>query len=664
MTPSTPPLENVDQSAPGSDRDTVADGHIAGAVVEIAAQLVQAPASAEVTMLEWAFERIAAVSGASIVAARELREDGLLHFVAGWSRIDRLLDGEQPRLRLRHSHIPRELVSTRQLMDMPVVPMSLGDVDNWQNLIGVETPQSVFIPMIASEEPKGFLCLVADDGVTWNDNILSALTTVTALVTQFRSRVVAERSMQREIAFNKMQLKIGDQFLTVARGEADDVLIESLNDVGRLLDVISISVWERKLTQQAHRTFRWINDGLEAKLPQHRAVDIDALPEALRISAPDRTARLTLESDAMLADFDDLHVEREHLVVQMTAQLGRGGALVVGYSPERRWEPWEVAGLESFANRILILRDKLALEEQLTASFHAAPVGISVRNAEGRLIGCNDAFVSFLGYESEVELLGTRPEDVMTDSATSDRVTALWRKDDDARIELPFTRKDGSIVWARLSARVLELGPDLMTLTHIEDITAERFERIRLEERASTDELTGMANRHRMHATLTRLLSMTCPAADPRSATAAVLLLDLDGFKQVNDLYGHAIGDRVLQHVSHRLVAASRETDTVVRLGGDEFLVILPGPINVAAAKDAAARIRNAVAEPLTVADRNIHMTVSIGVATSADNQSVDSLLAAADIDMYAEKRAAAGRREEELRIDGHLLPSAGDFRT
>ena len=628
-------LEAVEESGDGPEPN------IAASVVDIAAELVQAPASAEITMLEWAFARIGAAADASVVAARELRDDGLLHFVAGWSQIDQLLAGEQPPLRLRHGRVPRQLVSATRLQDMPVIPVSTGDADDWQDLMGYESQQTVFIPMIASAEPKGFLCMVANDGVIWDDRILSALSTVTALVTQFRARVLAERSMQREIAFNEIQLKTGDRFLGVTGDEANDALLATLNDVGRLLDVTAIAVWERKAEQRAHRTLRWLNDGIVGDPSPPDPVDIDALPKALRPSGLIRTSRLTKDSHEMMADFDDLGVDRESLVVQMTTQRDRGGALVVAYSPGRQWARWEIAGLESFANRILILRDELAMEEQLMASFHAAPVGITIRNDQGRLVDCNEAFVSFLGYTSEVELLGSLPEDVMDNGGTAGHGAGaeIWRDQKADRIELPFTRKDGSIAWGRLSVRLLELGRELMTLTHVEDITAERLERIHLQERASTDELTGVANRHQMRVTLKQLLAMESSHADPHSASAAILLLDLDGFKQINDLHGHAVGDRVLQHVSRRLVNQSRDADTVVRLGGDEFVVILPGPVDLDAAQDAAMRIRNAVSQPLTVDRLEIRLTVSVGVATSTENRSVDSLLAAADKTMYAAKR-------------------------
>lgn len=615
---------------------------IAAQIVEIAAQLVQAPASAEIMMLEWAFARIGIIAGASVVAARELRADGLLHFVAGWSRVDGLLDGEQPALRPRHLELPCKPISATKLADMPVVP-ARAEAHQWEQLVGQESPQSVFCPMIASERSQGFLCLVADVGIQWDQNVMDALSTVAALMTQFRARVKAERALQQQIAFNELQLTIGDRLLNVVSGEEDAALTNALAEIGNLLDVISIGVWEEVSNRQAQLTLRWLSDGIEGTKNPQFAVAIDSLPENVRFGHDGRVKHLGQVDEHLVSRYDDLDIERELLAVRM-ATIGGRGALVIGYAPGRAWEPWELTGLEAFANRIPVLRDRLAIEEQLVASFHAAPVGITIRNEDGRLVDCNDAFVNFLGYDSEMELLSTRPEDILAEDWASTEAQALRAEvfDDTRRTELPFLRKDGSTVWGRLSVRLLQLGLNPMSLAHIEDVTTERLERIQLEQRASTDELTGVANRRQMKETLSELLP-TGHSEEGGCGAVAILLLDLDGFKEVNDAYGHAVGDTVLRLISQRIVGVSRDTDTVVRLGGDEFVVILPGPIKDEQATRAATRIRDAVAEPMSIDGVDIRLTVSIGHAThTGGNQSVEHLLAEADHDMYAAKRAAA----------------------
>lgn len=152
--------------------------------------------------------------------------------------------------------------------------------------------------------------------------------------------------------------------------------------------------------------------------------------------------------------------------------------------------------------------------------------------------------------------------------------------------------------------------------------------------RASYDELTGLANRSQVRRVL-----------DRAGAPVAVLLLDLDDFKDVNGGLGHAVGDEVLQQVARRVSAVVRSGDTVARLGGDEFVVLLPGVGGAAAAKAVAEKIVAAVGEPLLVAGGSLCMGAAVGIAVAdgSDVQDSGTLLKRADLAMYRAKQTGCG---------------------
>jgi diguanylate cyclase (GGDEF)-like protein len=159
-----------------------------------------------------------------------------------------------------------------------------------------------------------------------------------------------------------------------------------------------------------------------------------------------------------------------------------------------------------------------------------------------------------------------------------------------------------------------------------------------LRHQAFHDALTGLANRALLHENLARAL-----ARARRGTPLAVMLIDLDGFKKVNDTYGHATGDLLLVNVAQRLRDAVRGADTAARLGGDEFAVILDGMDCTGDAVGVADRILASVQAPLTSADADISPRASIGVATWDGHTSIDALLHDADTAMYAAKNAGKG---------------------
>jgi diguanylate cyclase len=155
------------------------------------------------------------------------------------------------------------------------------------------------------------------------------------------------------------------------------------------------------------------------------------------------------------------------------------------------------------------------------------------------------------------------------------------------------------------------------------------------------DPLTGLANRSMLMSRLSTLL------AGERSADErfAVLFIDLDNFKSVNDLHGHLAGDRVLCEAARRLERTTREVDQVFRYGGDEFVVVVEQVENWEEFEPVIARIHAALADPIAIPGGTIELSASVGVAEAmADFRTPDDLIAAADRSMYAAKRRTASK--------------------
>jgi diguanylate cyclase (GGDEF)-like protein len=161
-----------------------------------------------------------------------------------------------------------------------------------------------------------------------------------------------------------------------------------------------------------------------------------------------------------------------------------------------------------------------------------------------------------------------------------------------------------------------------------------------LERNAFRDPLTGLPNRTMLQDRIEHALA----EAQRHHLTIAVLLLDLDGFKEVNDRNGHEVGDQVLVSLAQRLRRAVRAGDAVARMGGDEFVILLDDLPSRATVVELAERILRAVDEPMVIGARELRVTASIGVATSTGEGTVLDLLRQADTLQYAAKRSGKAR--------------------
>ncbi len=277
--------------------------------------------------------------------------------------------------------------------------------------------------------------------------------------------------------------------------------------------------------------------------------------------------------------------------------------------------------------------------------FQDAAVGIVMVEEDGRIIEANRAYGEIVGI-TEASLVGrsvsgfTHPDDIEdTVAAIRMMVAGLVNQ---THLEKRYVREDGELVWVSVSSSCLRGGPGepKRIISLIQDITDHVVLREQLAHRALFDPLTGVPNRSLFNERLSRSLSR----AERDGKYVAVLFLDVDRFKQVNDRLGHVAGDHVLHGVAHRIRVALRPEDLVARLGGDEFavLAIVNGEAEVLAI---AERIHRAMEEPIDAGGESIVVTVSVGVVLSEGSRDGgNQLLRKADLAMYRAKSEGFGR--------------------
>ncbi|WP_373183979.1 diguanylate cyclase domain-containing protein [Halomonas campaniensis] len=261
---------------------------------------------------------------------------------------------------------------------------------------------------------------------------------------------------------------------------------------------------------------------------------------------------------------------------------------------------------------------------------------------DNQIVFVSDACEALLGYRAD-ELTGTtitnymHPDDLAASLAS---ITRVMNGQPHVDFRNRYLRKDGGIVHILWSARWYE--EEGVRIGVARDVTALRQAEDELRYLAHHDALTGLTNRSLFYDRLDSALH----AAHRHRSGLALLFLDLDDFKLINDAHGHAVGDRVICTVARRLEGCVRETDTVARMGGDEFTVLLTDIHSTDAVSRKVEQILAVLSEPLGGELHGIAPSCSIGVACyPADGEDADTLLSHADGDMYRIKRHRSAAR-------------------
>ena len=310
---------------------------------------------------------------------------------------------------------------------------------------------------------------------------------------------------------------------------------------------------------------------------------------------------------------------------------------------------------ERVQSRTIELRNK---EERFRSLVqHSADV-VTIIDHHGCIRYQSPSSLTVFGYDHEA-LVGTDFGALLGPEHRRRLAGVFWRTGrrtgEPEVVEYKLRRPDGT--WRRCETTVTNLFdvPSVAGLVlNTTDVTERKSLEDQLVHQAFHDPLTSLANRARFHDRLQQALVRA--RRHPRPV--AVLFCDLDGFKAINDSYGHSTGDCILAEVATRFAGCVREVDTVARLGGDEFAILIEDAGCETEAYAVATRIRGALQAPVVLHDRELFVSASIGISVSTGNgDTPDSLLSDADLAMYRAKSRGAGRFE---RFNTSMRPTAG----
>ena len=313
--------------------------------------------------------------------------------------------------------------------------------------------------------------------------------------------------------------------------------------------------------------------------------------------------------------------------------------------------------------------NELALEERYRRIFERNLTGLYIAEQDGRIVDCNDACASIFGFSSRQELLDHHERAEMITRHFHD--VAAGESNSNFGAEHHIHRFDGKPGWVLSMVRPVPNNGDGTTILEgaVVDITHRKLADERIEFLAYYDSLTSLPNRTLLQDRLSKALA----SARRHREKLAVLFLDVDGFKTINDSLGHSFGDLLLQQLATRIQSCAREQDTVCRLGGDEFLVVLGSVEEDLDAAVAAERIARAVNTPFDIQGQTLSVTCSIGISMFPDHgEDAETLIKSADAAMYSSKDGGrntfrffteklTAEALERLQLDGSLRAAVDD---
>ncbi len=453
--------------------------------------------------------------------------------------------------------------------------------------------------------------------------------------------LIASRLALQEVELPAVRFGVRSLVLVVL-GYTAGVLAERLRESNALLGAVVEAATDGIFVKDAQGRYLLINRAAAALLGKEPADFLGRID--VELMGREAAAR-SVASDAEAMRSDVPHSSDEALRVD-----GRERVFWVSKSPLRSRQG-QVVGV------VVVARDATERTRQATAlvaahqrfrrALEESPIGVGVMDLSGRLIEVNAALAELLGREADEvvgqnELAFTHPADV----PMCERSFAMLRDGatESLHMEKRFIDAAGHAVWVHLSMALIrdERGAPAQLLTQVLDVTERQRNQDLLAHQALHDSLTGLPNRSLLLERIEHALQRR--QRDDRNLVA-LIFIDLDRFKPINDTLGHSVGDAVLVEVARRLQGLVRAGDTVARLGGDEFTILAEDLESEADAHDVAGRIFEAVAQPFQVSGREVFVGASIGIAYARPRAAVgaETLLRDADTAMYEAKRT--GRR-------------------
>ena len=435
-----------------------------------------------------------------------------------------------------------------------------------------------------------------------------------------------------------------------ARFGEHEVLLSTVRDVTERRQTIEALTYRDRLLHAVTLSAAELvsSSSLEGSMPHALAIAAEALGvERVTVHA---SSAVGVEADVLRAG----HSASTLVVPILGGGVYRGHIAIEDGKRERDWSSVEIDALGMLAEVIgaLTLREQagqslVESEQRFRAVSETALDAIVMIGKEGRVQYWNRAAERILGYTAAEasdrrinEWLRLRPFALAPNGAVQLPPFMSEGLAGGATLELVATRKDGVEIPIELAVNPMVLGAERHAVGVLRDITERKRNEAEIARLARFDALTGLPNRR----VFVEALQQAIARVERGGPGFAVLYLDLDHFKDVNDTLGHPVGDRLLQTIAHRLQSTIRDTDTVARFGGDEFALIEADIKEGMDAAALAAKLISAVNEPLMVDGNEIRSATSVGIAIyGADSVDAETLLSHADVALYRAKAEGRG---------------------
>ncbi len=459
------------------------------------------------------------------------------------------------------------------------------------------------IPLLSSEFSYGELQITIEDAAAFFPYVVY-LKNLCFMV----STIVAARDSRRQDEIREQQ-----RLHSVVQNMP--VMLDALDESGNII------VWNR-----------------EAEMATgYSSEEMVGNPKAWELLYPDKVYRESM--------FEEWKRRGDHRGWQWNIRAKDGSERLVEWSNISSAYP--IPGWTSWGIGIDVTERRRAEERLLLAAdvFSCASEGILITDPEGAIVDVNDAFTEITGFPRE-EAVGRNPRMLQSGRQGPGFYELMWKsliEEGQWKGEIWNKRKDGKLYAALMTISAVQDHGRVRNYVALQsDITERKEHERQLEHMAHYDPITELPNR----ALLSDRLEQAMMQAQRRGLSLAVAYLDLDGFKEINDVHGHHVGDQFLMHVASRMKQALREGDTIARIGGDEFVLVLIDLDTPTAGNPILDRVLESAAYPVDIADLTIQVSASIGVAFYPQYEKVDAdqLLRQADQAMYQAKISGKNR--------------------
>lgn len=417
------------------------------------------------------------------------------------------------------------------------------------------------------------------------------------------------------------------------------MLLKALTETAELLGIPAIFDWHIDYQHQMYVCTRmWLDESVTHPMARTKIpFGTDDLLDTARLT------KTLAKSDQHVLEFP------QRLAVPRRDSDLPSSIIVAGFGTTDAWDDGSVEGLQRMSATISSVENRLVVESRSSAVLESSPIPIVLRSQKDlRVLDCNDAFVSMLGMSSVESLLGTKPDKVLFESpddvAREFRTSSAWMFNEITDIALERSGGDtsqiqiyrgpqGRPILAQIRCVGVEpVKDESFILVHALDITERRKAVRRLEFLAEHDELTGLLNRRGLRRMFAEM--------QDDSGSSALVVIDLDRFKYVNDSLGHATGNTVLRRIAERLTTHVRPGDVVARLGGDEFAIAFKGPISDAETRQLVDELIENVGSAMVLGRHRHYPSLSAGIAYSTTASDIEGVFLEADAAMYKAKGA------------------------